>query len=599
MSPAPIRNFCIIAHIDHGKSTLADRFLEHTHAVSGREMHSQFLDQMDLEQERGITIKLQPVRMSYPFEGTEYMLNLIDTPGHVDFSYEVSRSLAACEGAILVVDASQGIQAQTIAHVYQATLQGLEIIPVLNKIDLPNARPDEVNREIETSFGFPADSILEASAKEGIGIDQILDAVVRRIPAPTGDADKPLQALIFDSIFDSYQGIVTYIRVMQGTIEAGDGYQFAATNAPFTTDEVGIFTPSRKPTDQLKAGEIGYVLTGLKDISQARVGDTIVRREDFSAGKVQALPGYKKVQPLVYAGLYCVDSDRYSELKKGLEKLQLNDSSLTYESRQSTALGFGFFCGFLGLLHLEIVTERLKREFDLDVIITSPTVPVHVTLANGNTIEIHSADEFPAPDDFTHVEELWSHVEIVAPATYIGPLMELCQQKRGVHKNTRYLNVDTALLEYDMPLINVISHFYDQLKSKSQGYASLHYELRDFRSSDLVKLDVHVNDEIVSPFSTIIHRDDAERIGRRLIKQLKELIPKHQFSIPIQASINGKIIARETISAYRKDVTAKLYGGDVSRKTKLLRKQKAGKKKMKAFGRVDIPHQAFLDVLKK
>ncbi len=601
MTQSQIRNFCIIAHIDHGKSTLADRFLELTHRVERRDMQSQFLDQMDLERERGITIKLQPVCMQYPAaDGTTYTLNLIDTPGHVDFSYEVSRSLAACEGAILVVDATQGIQAQTIAHVYQAIEQGLEIIPVVNKIDLPNAQPDQVKEEIEKTFGFSRDEILEVSGKIGTGVDKLLEAVVSRIPAPQPaiDPQAPARSLIFDSVFDTYQGIILYVRQMTGTSTKNDLLHLIATNTPFTAQEVGIFTPLRLAQDRLEAGQIGYIVTGLKDIAKTRVGDTVALSKDVTHNAVTALPGYKKVQPLVYSGLYCVENNRFDDLKYALSKLQLNDSSLYFESRHSQALGFGFFCGFLGLLHLEITKERLQREYDLDVIITSPTVPFRITPTAGEPFTLYSPEELPRADHIKVFEELWCKLELVTPVAYIGSLMELCQEKQAVYKNTNYLNQQTVIIEYEIPLRNVITDFYDQLKSRTQGYASLNYEVLDFRPSDLVRVDILVNEEQVDPFSMIVHRSEAEMIGRRLAKKLKELIPRHQFQIPIQAVVGGKIVARETIGSLHKDVTAKLYGGDVTRKHKLLDKQRKGKKRMRAFGKVDIPHQAFLDILK-
>lgn len=599
MNQSQIRNFCIIAHIDHGKSTLADRFLEMTHRIASRDMKSQYLDQMDLERERGITIKLQPVCMEYTSNaGEQYTLNLIDTPGHVDFSYEVSRSLAACEGAILVVDATQGIQAQTIAHVYQAIEQNLEIIPVVNKIDLPNAQVDLVKEEIEKTFGFPKADILEVSGKIGTGVDKLLEAVVNRIPAPQGSIEKPAQALIFDSVFNTYQGIIIYIRQVNGTCTKGDTLKLMATNTQFDVQEVGIFTPSLQAQEKLVAGQIGYIVTGLKEIIKTRVGDTVVRLKDAERGIAKALPGYKKVQPLVYSGLYCIENDRFGDLKYALSKLQLNDSALFFEPRHSQALGFGFFCGFLGLLHLEITKERLKREHDLDVIITSPTVPFRITDTNKQTFTLYSPEELPRPDHIQTIEELWCRLELVTPAKYIGSLMELCQQKQAIYKNTTYLNPQTVIIEYEIPLRNVITDFYDQLKSRTQGYASLNYELLDFRPSDLVKIDILVNGEKVDPFSTLVHREEAELIGRRLTKKLKDLIPKHQFQIPLQAVIDGKIIARETIASFRKDVIAKLYGGDVTRKNKLLDKQKEGKKRMRSFGKVDIPHQAFLDILK-
>lgn len=599
MKLATIRNFCIIAHIDHGKSTLADRFLENVGMIDTKTVGTQFLDKMELEQEKGITIKLQPVRMEYTYKETPYILNLIDTPGHVDFSYEVSRSLAACEGALLLVDATQGIQAQTLSHVYKAIEQNLTIIPVINKIDLPTANIEDTTNQLEKTFGFKNNDILKISAQKGIGIDELLNDVIQKIPPPTGDPSKPAQALIFDSTYDPYQGIVIFFRLFNGTFSKGDFAELVATKTSFEIQEIGTFSPDFISTQSLSAGEIGYIKTGLKEIHQAQVGDTIVLARDLQKNNVHALAGYQKMKPLVFAGIYALGSEDFSRLKYALQKLQLNDSSLTFEPRRSPTLGFGFFCGFLGMLHLEITKERLHREFDLDIIVTMPRVPIQMIGFNGIQQEIFNPEDVLPSDQIKELKEQWTRVEIVTPPEYIGTLMKLCQQERGIYKNTSYINQKSVILEYEIPLHNVISYFFDELKSCSQGYASMNYELLDFRNSDLVKVDILINHEKVDPLSMIIHVSESELLGKRITKKLKQLIPKHQFEIPIQAIIGGKVIARETISAHQKDVTAKLYGGDVTRKNKLRDKQKKGKKRMREFGNVTIPHTVFLEVLKR
>ena len=592
-----IRNFSIIAHIDHGKSTLADRLIEMTGVLTKREMEEQVLDNMDIERERGITIKSQAVRMKYQAkDGNVYELNLIDTPGHVDFNYEVSRSLAACDGAVLVVDASQGVEAQTLANVYLAIDNNLEIVPVINKVDLPNARPDEVKKEIEDIIGIPAMDAPCISAKTGLNVEQVLERIVTDIPAPTGDENAPLQALIFDSIYDNYQGAIAYCRIKNGTVKVGDTIRLMATGKTFTVTEVGYFEPgSYSPTDQLIAGEVGYISASIKSLSDIRVGDTITI-DDRPAE--EPLPGYKKVNPMVYCGLYPVDGSDYENLKIALEKLKLNDAALEFEQETSAALGFGFRCGFLGLLHLEIIEERLDREFDLSLITTSPSVIYKVYKTDGTMLEIYNPSDLPKPDEISRIEEPFVEAEILTPKEFVGNIMEICQNRRGIYVDMKYLDESRVTLIYELPLNEIIYDFFDKLKSKTKGYASFDYELKEYRPSSLVKLDILVNGENVDALSFIVHRDSAYDRGKKMIEKLKEVIPRQLFTIPLQAAIGGKIIARETISAMRKDVLAKCYGGDVTRKKKLLEKQKRGKKKMREIGNVEIPQEAFLSVLK-
>jgi GTP-binding protein LepA len=602
MSHRNIRNFCIIAHIDHGKSTLADRFLEVTNTVNKRDMKSQLLDTMDLEQERGITIKLQPVRMDWKFEGVDYILNLIDTPGHVDFSYEVSRSLAACEGAILVVDATQGIEAQTLANCYMAIDHNLEIIPVLNKIDLPSADVEKRAQEIENALGIPKEDIIAVSAKEGTNVEKVLKSVVEKLPAPVeASDDDELKALIFDSVYDPYKGVVIYVRLNSGSIKRGDKVHFLNTKKEIEVLEVGHFKPKYVPTDVLHSGEVGYIVTGLKSVRDARVGDTVWKQGN---GKVEmenaeALDGYKKVRPFVFAGVFCTDNDDYNLLREALDKLQINDSALSFEPEQSGALGHGFRCGFLGLLHMEIVQERLEREYNLDLIVTAPSVSYIIVMNDGSEVTISSPSGLPDPVYIDAIKEPWVKVEILSPKEYVGAVMTLCTEKRGVSKDVQYLDENRVLNTFEMPLASIVVDFYDQLKSVSSGYASMNYEYLNFRAGDLVKLDILVADDKVDALALIVHRDQAFYVGRDITKKLKGIVPRQNFVIPIQAAIGGKIVARETISAFRKDVTAKLYGGDVTRKNKLLKKQKAGKKRMKQVGRVELPQEAFLAVLKR
>lgn len=592
-----IRNFSIIAHIDHGKSTLADRLIEMTGVLSKREMEEQVLDNMDIERERGITIKSQAVRMKYKAkDGHTYELNLIDTPGHVDFNYEVSRSLAACDGAILVVDASQGVEAQTLANVYLAIDNNLEILPVINKVDLPNARPDEVKNEIEDIIGIPAQDAPCISAKTGLNVDEVLERIVTDIPAPTGDENAPLQALIFDSIYDNYQGAIAYCRIKNGTVKVGDKIRLMASGKTFTVTEVGYFEPgSYSPAESLTAGEVGYIAASIKSLSDIRVGDTITV-DDRPAEK--PLPGYKKVNPMVYCGLYPVDGSDYENLKVALEKLQLNDAALEYEPETSAALGFGFRCGFLGLLHLEIIEERLDREFDLSLITTSPSVIYKVYKTDGTMVEIYNPADLPPADEISRIEEPFVQAEILTPKEFVGNIMEICQNRRGIYIDMKYLDTTRVTLIYELPLNEIIYDFFDKLKSKTKGYASFDYEIKEYRPSTLVKLDILVNGENVDALSFIVHKDSAYERGKKMIEKLKEVIPRQLFTIPLQAAIGGKIIARETISAMRKDVLAKCYGGDVTRKKKLLEKQKRGKKKMREIGNVEIPQEAFLSVLK-
>jgi GTP-binding protein LepA len=591
-----IRNFCIIAHIDHGKSTLADRLLERTGTVAMRDMQDQVLDTLDLERERGITIKAQAVRLDYKArDGVTYQLNLIDTPGHVDFAYEVSRSLAACEGAVLVVDASQGIEAQTLANVYAALEADLEIIPVINKIDLPAADPELVRREIEDVIGLPGDGALLASARQGIGIDDILEAVVDRVPPPSGDVDAPLQALIFDSKYDAYRGVIVYVRVINGVIRQGQRIRMMATGKDFVVDEAGVFRPQMMSTGSLSPGEVGYVVASVKDVRDSKVGDTVT---DAANPAPHPLPGYRTVTPMVFAGIFPIDSDDVQDLKEALSKLNLNDASLVYEPESSVALGFGFRCGFLGLLHMEIVQERLEREFDLELLTTAPTVEYRVRMRTGEMVAVDNPAMLPDPAHVEVIEEPRTRATIFVPKDYVGPLMELCQDRRGELLDMQYQPGDRVALVYDLPLGEIIHDFYDQLKSRSRGYASLDYVITGFRPEKLVKLDILVGGQRVDALSMIVHRDKAAFQGRKLAERLRKLIPRQLFEVPIQAAIGGKIIARETVSAMRKDVLAKCYGGDITRKRKLLEKQKEGKKRMKRVGNVEIPQEAFMAVLK-
>ena len=592
-----IRNFSIIAHIDHGKSTLADRLIEMTGVLSKREMESQVLDNMDIERERGITIKSQAVRMLYKAkDGKEYEFNLIDTPGHVDFNYEVSRSLAACDGAILVVDSSQGVEAQTLANVYLALDNNLEILPVLNKIDLPSARPDEIKNEIEDIIGIPAQDAPCISAKTGLNVDKVLERIVTDIPAPKGDENANLKCLIFDSIYDNYKGALAYVRVKDGTVKVGDEILLMAVNKTFTVTELGYFEPGTYvPTNKLEAGEVGYIAASIKTLSDIRVGDTITLKEKPAS---EPLPGYKKVNPMVYCGLYPMDGSDYENLKVALEKLKLNDAALEYEQETSAALGFGFRCGFLGLLHLEIIQERLDREFDLGLITTSPSVIYKVHKTNGEVIELYNPSELPPATDISYMEEPFVSAEIITPKEYVGGIMEICQNRRGIYKDMKYLDANRVTLVYELPLNEIIYDFFDSLKSKTKGYASFDYEFKEYRRSDLTKLDILINGENVDALSFIVHKDNSYERGKKMVEKLKTVIPRHLFVIPIQAAIGGKIIARETISAMRKDVLAKCYGGDITRKKKLLEKQKRGKKKMREIGNVEIPQKAFMSVLK-
>ena len=592
-----IRNFSIIAHIDHGKSTLADRIIEMTGALSEREMESQVLDNMEIERERGITIKAQAVRMKYKADdGKEYIFNLIDTPGHVDFNYEVSRSLAACEGAILVVDSSQGIEAQTLANVYLALDNNLEIIPVINKIDLPNARPDEVKKEIEDIIGIPADDAPCISAKTGLNVKQVLEKIVTDIPAPSGDVEAPLQCLIFDSFYDNYKGAVSYVRVKNGKVTDGDEILFMATGKKFTVTEVGYFGAGRYiPTDSLEAGEVGYIAASVKNVSDVHVGDTITKTSNKAK---EPLPGYKKANSMVYCGLYPLDGSEYDNLKLALEKLKLNDAALEYEPETSIALGFGFRCGFLGLLHLEIVQERLDREFNIGLITTAPSVIYKVHKTNGEVIDLYNPADLPKLAEISFMEEPIVKAEIMLPKDFVGNVMKVCQDRRGVYIDMKYLDQNRVILEYELPLNEIVYDFFDTLKSKTKGYASFDYEFKEYRKSNLVKLDIHINGQPVDALSFIVHKDTAYERGKKMIEKLKTVIPRQLFEIPLQAVIGGKIIARETISAMRKDVLAKCYGGDITRKKKLLEKQKKGKKKMRQIGNVEIPQEAFLSVLK-
>lgn len=590
-----IRNFCIIAHIDHGKSTLADRLIESTDTVSHRDMEEQLLDNMDIERERGITIKLQTCRMFYNYKGEEYMLNLIDTPGHVDFTYEVSRSLAACEGALLVVDATQGIEAQTLTNVYLALDHDLEILPVINKIDLQSANPDGCKAEIEDVIGLPADNAPLISAKEGVGIPELLERIVTDLPCPKGSRDEPFRALIFDSFYDNYKGAISMVRVGDGRIKAGDIIKMASSGKTFDVTEVGVFTPAATPVDELYAGMVGYIAASIKNVKDTAVGDTITLRDNPTKN---IYDGYKKITPMVFAGIYPADGSKYNDLKDALEKLQLNDASLMFEPEVSTALGFGYRCGFLGLLHMEIIEERLEREFDLDLVTTAPSVNYKVKLTNGEELTVSNPTHLPAPDRIEYMEEPVVKAEIYTPPEYVGAIMELCQEKRGVYKELAYLDSSRSKLVYEIPLNEIIYDFFDALKSRTRGYASLDYEIIGYKKSNLVKLDMLLNGEMCDALSTIVHRDRAYARGRQIAEKLKEAIPRQQFEIPVQACIGGKVIARETVKAVRKDVLAKCYGGDITRKKKLLEKQKEGKKRMRQVGSVSVPSEAFMSILK-
>lgn len=590
-----IRNFCIIAHIDHGKSTLADRLLQITKTVSERDQKAQVLDDMDLERERGITIKSKAIQMEYEYQGEKYVLNLIDTPGHVDFSYEVSRSIAACEGALLIVDAAQGIQAQTISNLYLAIEHNLEIIPVLNKMDLPSAMPEEVKDQIVDLIGCKREEIIPASGKTGHGVEDILSAIIERVPAPSGNETAPLQALIFDSVYNSFRGIIAYFRVMNGSIRKGDKVKFMATGKEYEADEIGVLKLDLSPRNEIKAGNVGYIVSGIKAAREVKVGDTITHVENPCE---EAIHGFENVKPMVFAGIYPVETEDYEELRASMEKLQLNDSSLTFEPESSAALGFGFRCGFLGMLHMEIIQERLEREFDMNVITTVPNVSYNAYDKKGNLLIVNNPSDLPEPTQLEYVEEPFIKAQIISKPEFIGSIMTLCMEKRGVLKNQVYLTTDRVELIFEMPLGEIVFDFYDKLKTISKGYASFDYHPIGYQTSHLVKLDIMLNGEQVDALSSLIHRDRAYDLGKRLCLKLKELLPRQQFEIAIQAGIGAKIIARETVKALRKDVTAKCYGGDISRKRKLLEKQKEGKKKMRQVGSVEIPQQAFLAVLK-
>jgi len=591
-----IRNFSIIAHIDHGKSTLADRLIENTGLISHREMQEQVLDNMDLERERGITIKLQTISLLYKAQdGNEYTLNLIDTPGHVDFNYEVSRSLAACEGAVLVVDASQGIEAQTLANVYLALDQDLEIVPVINKIDLPGARPEEIKREIEDVIGLDCENAPLISAKDNINIDQVLEAIVKQVPPPSGDEDAPLRALVFDSYYDSYRGVVAFVRIKEGQVKKGDKIKMMSTGKTFDVTEVGIMSPVQKPTSALYSGDVGYLCASIKDVRNCRVGDTITGDENPAN---EPLPGYKKVTSMVYCGVYPAEGEDFNTVRDALEKLQVNDAALTFEPETSIALGFGFRCGFLGLLHMEIIQERLEREFNLNIIATTPSVIYNVYRTNGEKLILQNPTNMPPVQEIEYMEEPIVNASIMTPTEYVGAIMELCQNRRGIFENMEYMEATRVILNYKLPLNEVIYDFFDALKSKTRGYASLDYELHGYVRSELVKMDILINSELVDAFSIIVHEQKAYERGRNIVEKLREVIPRHLFAVPLQASVGGKVIARETVKALRKDVLAKCYGGDISRKKKLLEKQKEGKKRMRQIGSVEVPQEAFLAVLK-
>ncbi len=597
---AHIRNFSIIAHIDHGKSTLADRILELTHTVDPRLMRAQLLDSMDLERERGITIKAQAVRVFYTSgkDGQTYQLHLIDTPGHVDFTYEVSRSLAACEGALLVVDASQGVEAQTVANTYLAVESGLELIPCLNKVDLPGAEPERVAEEVADLLGEPADSVRRISAKTGEGITDVLDELIARVPPPQGDPDKPPRALIFDSEFDQYRGVIAYIRVVDGTFKTGEAIRAMQAGTEAEIDDIGFFTPQMTSAGALHAGEVGFLITGIKDVTRLRVGDTLTTRKAGREGSAsKPLPGYREVKPMVFCGLFPIDSDDYPDLRDALEKLTLNDAALSWEPETSDALGFGFRCGFLGLLHMDIVRERLEREYDLELLTTMPSVEYEVTLTDGTVVPVHSPNDMPDPAHIQEVREPYIRASILTPKEFVGPIMELCQERRGEHAGMHYLSSERVQLTYDLPLAEIVLDFFDQLKSRTRGYASLDYELIGLRESDLVKLDILLAGDPVDALSMVVHRSKAYDAGRTLAEKLRATIPRQQYDVPIQAAIGSRIVARETIKAYRKDVTAKCYGGDITRKRKLLEQQKKGKQRMKQVGRIEVPQEAFLAVL--
>ena len=597
VSKDKIRNFCIIAHIDHGKSTLADRLLEKTKSVALRDMTAQLLDKMDLERERGITIKAHAVKLNYVAEdGEEYILNLIDTPGHVDFNYEVSRSLAACEGAVLIVDASQGVEAQTLANTYLALDHNLEIVPVINKIDLPSAEPDRVSAEVEEVIGLDCSEAPRVSAKTGVNIEQVLESIVKNIPAPEANDDLPPRALIFDSVYDSYKGVIVYVRVKEGKIKPGDTMRMMATGAEFTIVETGYMRATiPEPCSELTAGEVGYITASIKTVSDARVGDTVTIAENPAS---EPLPGYRKVNPMVFCGVYPADGADYENLRDALEKLQLNDAALTYEPETSGALGFGFRCGFLGLLHLEIIQERLEREYDLDLVTTVPSVIYKIYLNDGSMVEIDNPTHYPDPAHINYCEEPFTDAHIYSPAEYVGAIMDLCQERRGIFKNMDYITPDRVDIHYELPLNEIIYDFFDSLKSRTRGYASFDYEISDYRRSNLVKLDVLLNGDLIDALSFIIHVDKARGKSRKIAERLKDNIPRQMFEIPIQVAIGGKVIARETVKAMRKDVLAKCYGGDITRKKKLLEKQKEGKKRMRHFGTVEVPQEAFMAVLK-
>jgi GTP-binding protein LepA len=590
-----IRNFCIIAHIDHGKSTLADRLLMATHTLTEREFKDQVLDDMDLERERGITIKSHAIQMEHTFNGQTYYLNLIDTPGHVDFSYEVSRSIVACEGALLIVDATQGIQAQTISNLYLALEHDLEVIPILNKMDMSSAMPEEVKDQIVDLIGCDREDIIEASGKTGVGVERILETIINKIPPPKGDPEAPLQALIFDSVFNSFRGIFAYFKVINGTIRTGDHVKFVATRCEYKADEVGVLKMKPEPRKQLSAGDVGYIISGIKTSKEVKVGDTITHVDRPSE---EIIEGFEDVKPMVFAGIYPVDADEYEELRASMEKLQLNDASLIFEPESSVALGFGFRCGFLGLLHMEIIQERLDREFNMDVITTVPNVSFKAYTTKGEVVDVHNPSGLPSPTTIDHIEEPYIHAQIITKSEYVGPIMKLCIDKRGYLKNQIYLTSDRVEITFEMPLSEIVFDFYDKLKSISKGYASFDYHQTGHKTATLVRLDILLNGEMVDALSALIHRDHAYSFGRKICEKLKELIPRQQFDIAIQAAIGAKIIARETVKAVRKDVTAKCYGGDITRKRKLLEKQKKGKKRMRQVGNVEVPQSAFLAVLK-